>query len=101
MAGIVKHLVIGRTRFTFVIRHRWEKFEDKTEKIMNDISMWRKWELGFWFKRSQIVGSKNFKNPNEWKNNLVYEYMFGINLVITKLWFTFVRNGMHININEK
>jgi len=101
MAGIVKHLNIGKLQITFVLRHRWEKFEDKTEKIMNDITMWREWRLGIFFKRYEIVGKKNFNKPKEWKNNMVYEYMFGINLLVIKFWFTFVRNGMHINIDDK
>ena len=101
MAGIVKYLNIGRLQIRFVFRHRWEKFEDKTEKIMNDITMWREWELGFFFRRFQIVGKKNFHKPKEWGKNLVYEYMFGINLLICKFWFTFVRGGMHIKIDAQ
>ena len=100
MAGIVKKLNIGEVEITFVIRYRWEKNEDKTRKLMNDITMWRNWELGLWFKRIQIVGKKNFHKPSEWGNNLVNQYMFGINLLIWKLWITFVRKGMNIKIDE-
>lgn len=100
MAGFVRHLNIGELEITFVFRHRWEKFDNEGEKIINDMTMWREWELGFNYRRIQIVGKKNFHKPKEWSKNLVNEYLFGINLLICKFWFTFVRGGMNLNIEE-
>lgn len=100
MAGIVKYLNIGRLQITFVFRHRFEKKKDEND-IWDTLMTWREWELGFWFKRSQIVGRKNFHKPKEWKNNFVYSYMFGINLLWCKAWFTVCKGGMHIKIDEK
>jgi len=99
MAGIVKHLNIGKLQITFVFRHRYEKEDENS--LMNSFTIWREWELGFFYRRFQIVGKKNFHKPKEWGKNLVYEYMLGINLLICKFWFTFVRGGMHIKIDEK
>jgi hypothetical protein len=100
MAGIVKHLNIGKLQIRFVFRHRWEKFEDETEKKINDMTMWREWEFGLFYRRFHVVGSKNFNEPNEWEKNLVYKHMLGINLLICKIWFTFVYGGMHMKIDE-
>jgi len=94
---MVKYLNIGRLQFTFVFRHRYEKSE--RESGLSDI-MWWNWELGLFFKRYKIVGSKNFHKPNEWKNNLVYSYMFGINLLICKAWFTVNRGGMTLEVDD-
>jgi hypothetical protein len=99
MAGIVKHITIFKYEFTFVFRHRFEK-EDE-ESLLNSFTMWREWELGFFYRRFQIVGRKNFHKPAEWKNNHVYEYMLGINLLICKAWFTVQKGGMTLNIDDK
>lgn len=100
MAGFIRHLNICRLEITFVFRHRWEKFDVETDKIINDMTMWREWQLGLNFRRIQIVGKKNFHKPKEWKNNLVNEYIFGVDLLICKFWFTYVRGGMNLNIEQ-
>lgn len=92
----IGHINIRNTQFTFVFRHRWEKYENETEKIIQDMTMWREWELGFFYNRIQIVGKKNFNKPKEWKNNLVYEYMLGVNLLICKTWLTINSGGMSL-----
>lgn len=91
----VGHINIKGIEFTFVFRHRFEKKEDKYA----DWTMWREWELGLWFKRYQVVGCKNFHNPSKWKENHVYEYMFGINLLWCKAWFTVQKGAMVMNID--
>jgi len=100
MTAKIGHLKLFGYALTFVLRHRFEKkkevkipelddngefTEDLTEEQMDALwdSMyeWREWELGFWYKRYQVVGSRNFHKTNEWNNNLVYEHMLGINLL--------------------
>lgn len=90
---------IGKLKFTFVYRYRYEKYDDETKKILHSHTMWREWRIGFFFKRNMIVGMKNFNKPNEWGNNLVPEYMVGIDLLIWKMWFTVHKGGMIINLN--
>ncbi len=87
---------IGKIQFTFVFRHRFEKEDDNT--LLNKITMWGEWKLGIFFKRQQIVGRKNFHKPKEWDKNLVYEYMFGVNLLWCKAWFTVEKGGMSIKM---
>jgi hypothetical protein len=96
MAGIVKKLKVFGYYFTFVIRHRWEKYKDKSEKIMDEITMWRVYELGFWFRRYECVGKKNFHKSDLWKNHYVYEYMFGFNFIVAKTWITVQKGAMEL-----
>lgn len=98
MAGKVGHLKIFGYDFTFVFRHRFEKVKDENN-IFDRLMEWREWELGLWFKRYQVVGRKNFSNPNKWNDNLVYEYMIGINLLWCKAWFTVCKGAMNIDID--
>jgi len=89
---------IFKLEFTFVFRHRYEK-EDEN-KLLHSLTMWREWELGLFYKKNRIVGKKNFNKVKEWNNNLVNQYMLGINLLICKAWFTVHKGGMTLNINN-
>lgn len=100
MAGKVKEIKILGYDFVFVFRHRYEK-DDEGNKILYSFTMWNEWELGFFFKRMKVVGKKNFNRPKEWGNNLVYQYMLGVNLLWCKMWFTVSKGTMKINIDEK
>lgn len=95
----IGHINIGKTEFTFVFRHYWEKYENEVTGIIEKMTTWRELELGLFYRRIQIVGKKNFNKPKEWSKNLVYEYMLGINLILCKAWFTVNRGGMNLNIN--
>jgi len=90
---MIKRLKTGRFRFTFVFRHKW----DSRDELM-DSSEFRDYRIGLWFKINKIVGSKNFNNPKEWKNNLVNDYMIGVNLIICKAWITFNYGGKSFNV---
>lgn len=97
-------MVIGKFKineldFTFVFRHRFEK--DENNKLIDKFTMWREWELGLFYKRWKIVGKKDFNKPKKWKNNLIPEYMLGINLLLCKAWFTVSKGGMDLSVNEK
>ena len=85
--------------FAFVFRHRYEKKGD--DKLINKFTMWRDWRIGLFFKRNKVVGKRNFNQPKEWKNNLVREYVVGIDLLICKASFTVSKGTMKINIDEK
>lgn len=93
---MIKHTKIFGYNFTFVFRHRFEKEDDKSP--LDNFTMWREWQLGFFFRRFQIVGRKNFHKPKEWNKNLVYEYMFGVDLLWCKAWFTVQKGGMSIEM---
>ena len=90
---MVGRLKIGRIKFTFVFRHKWDS---KDEIRFN--SEFRYYQLGLWFKRNKIVGSKNFNKPKEWGNNLVNDYMIGVNLIICKVWVSFNIGGKSLNV---
>lgn len=98
MAGKVGYVKLLGYDFTFVFRHRFEKEDDDT--LMNKFTMWREWELGFWFRRFETVGRKNFSKPEEWKNNMVNKYMLGINLLWCKAWFTVDKGAMKLDIGK-
>jgi hypothetical protein len=85
--------------FTFVFRHRYEK-NDESLKLIDRFSIWKDWKLGFFFRRYKVVGRKNFNKPKEWNNNLVYEYMIGIDLLICKTWFTVSKGAMDSEIKD-
>jgi hypothetical protein len=91
---------IGKLEFTFVYRYRYEKYKDNSERLFKHHTMWREWQLGLFFRRNKIVGKKNFNKPKEWGNNLVTQYMVGIDLLIWKLWFTVHKGGMSFKLNE-
>ena len=99
MAGKIKKVKILGYDFVFVFRHRYEKEDDDT--LINSFTMWREWELGFFFKRNKMVGERKFSKPKEWHNNLVNSYMFGTNLLWCKTWFSVSKGTMKINIDEK
>lgn len=96
MAGKVGHINIFGYQFTFVFRHRFEKKDENNP--FDNMMTWREWELGFWFKRYQVVGKRNFHKPDQWDKNLVYEYMFGVELLWCKAWFTVQRGAMVLNM---
>jgi hypothetical protein len=88
MIGTLK---IGKTEFTFVFRHKWDNRDKKSYD-----SNFRDYRLGLWFKRNKMVGKKDFNKPKKWKNNLVNDYMIGVNLIVCKAWVSFNRGGMSI-----
>jgi hypothetical protein len=99
MAGKVGYLTIFKYDFTFVFRHRFEKVKDENN-VWDTLIEWREWELGFWFKRNKVVGRKTFNKPETWGDNLVNEYMFGINLLWCKAWFTVCKGAMNLDIDK-
>lgn len=88
---MVGNLRIGKIKFTFVFRHKWDNQDGFKYN-----SEFQDYRIGFWFKRSRIVGSKNFSKVKEWGNNLVNDYTIGVNLIICKMWISFNRGGMSL-----
>lgn len=86
---MIKRLNIKTLKITFVLRYRWEK----KKSIYTEMTIWREWELGMWFKKQKIVSCKDYKHPTRWNSNLVNSYMIGINLLWIKLWVEFNNNG--------
>lgn len=80
---MISKMKFGKLNINFIFRHRWD------EKIkLNGAwdGTFKKYELGIWFRRSDIVSSRNFGASNEWYKYLVGNYMFGINLLVCKFW---------------
>jgi len=97
---------IGRVKilgleFVFVGKYRYGKSKDETEYILEKHTDWRNWRIGLFFKRMKVVGNKNFSKPKKWGDNLIKQYMLGIDLLIVKGWFTVCRKGvMHLEIKD-
>jgi len=75
---------LGALRIRLVFRHRFEKYMD----LSDTHSMWGKWELGMWFKKSMCIGTKYTGKNMFSKNNLFPDYTVGVNLLWFKVWMT-------------
>jgi len=80
---MIKKIKIKGLNLKFVFRHKWENTEKLVDPFKNEL------RLGIWAKRYKVVGTKDFSDPNKWKNNLVNKYMIGIDLIICKFWVEF------------
>jgi len=89
----IKKFNIKNTRITLVWKYRYSKNQD--EDVSNFLD-WRDWRISLWFRKNKMVGKKNFKDPNEWKTNLVNDYMLGFDLLIFKGWINWSTGGMHL-----
>ena len=70
-------------RARLVLRHRWEKRTESYESFR----MKNNYELGLWLKTYKAVG--NAKGTLKFvfsDENSVRGYMFGLNLVVCKIW---------------
>lgn len=85
---MLKNLKITDINFVFVFRHKWD---NKDKKRYNQA--FSEYRLGFLFKKDLIVGKKDFNNPKEWGKNLVNNYVFGIELIICKIYIKFNKGG--------
>lgn len=95
--GIVR-FKIRKTKIVLVGKYRYSKKEK--EDHLSKFTEWRDWRIGFWYRKNKIVGAKNFKDPNKWGQNLVNDYMLGIDLLIIKGWVNWNTGGMELKINE-
>lgn len=89
---------IGKTKIVLVGKYRYS--EEQKKDLISRHTTWNKWSLGLWFKRSKVVGAKNFKNPKKWGQNLVNDYMLGIDLLIFQGWINWNRSAMVLKIDE-
>ena len=92
--SVIKNFKIGPARFTWVLRHRWEEDKGLTNYIVWD--MRKRYKLGFWFERSEVVGPvRKGKTKDEIVNNTftqsnhVNRYIIGANLIVCKTWIAF------------
>jgi hypothetical protein len=90
---MIKKVKISNLSMTFVLRHRWEKDKGLTNYMVWD--MRKRFKLGIWCERQKAVGPvRKGKNRNETvgntfnDNNLVNQYMIGLNLIVCKTWIT-------------
>ena len=88
----VGRLKIRNLNLILVFRHKWERHGDAL-KDFKQYSMFRKWELGFWFEKTRMLGVKGFMKPN---HHMVGMYILGINLLICKAWVEWDINGLHL-----
>jgi hypothetical protein len=87
---MVKSFSLYNINISLVFRHKW----DKRSKDLDDRTFKGKWNLGLFFRRSKIVGKKDFSNPKKWSSNLVNDYMIGFNLLVISGWIEFNKGGM-------
>ncbi len=90
----VKNFKIGPVRFTWVLRHRWEKDKGLTNYIVWD--MRKRYKLGLWYERNKVVGSvRKGKDKDQTvsktftQSNHVNRYTIGANLIVCKTWISF------------
>lgn len=89
---MTKNFKVKKCNLCFVLRHRFEKIDGINRTFM-------RWQICLWFNKSKIVGSNNFSDHREWRNNHVNSYMLGIELLFFKTWFTIDFGGMHLSID--
>jgi len=90
---------IGKVKFTFVFRHKFEKPEDAVGKFRAR-RYFNEWKVGLWYRRTKMVGEKEFKTPSKWTNNLVPSYTIGCHLLLCKFWVEWNKGGMCIEIDK-
>lgn len=90
---------IRRTKIVLVGKYRYSK-KQKAD-YLSQFTTWNKWKLGVWFRKNKIVGAKNFKDPNKWGQNLVNDYMLGIDILIFQGWINWNRGGMALKIQNE
>ena len=93
---MLSRIQIGKCTLTGVLRYRWES---RTNDL-RDYGMWKEWSLSIWFKTYKAVGRKNFKQVDKWGSNLKTCYMFGVDLLIVKLWVDIDFGAMHLGIKK-
>ena len=91
---MIGRLKIGKLSIVGVIRYRWEKKENP----LDNYTMWRDWKIAIWFKKSKAVGSKNFKNPSKWSENLRNTYMIGFDFLFVMMWIDVDYGAMHLGV---
>jgi len=99
---MIKKTKIGSLRATWVLRHRWEAGA-KDGILGNNYEAYKlrtELKLGIWAKRYKVVGSVKRKNDGSGDvsktfstDNLVNNYMIGLDLIICKAWVDFTFNA--------
>lgn len=79
---MIKQFKIGDLNIGFVLRHKYEK---ENRLIMK--SEFRNNELGIWFSKTKAISTKyEGKEMFTKKDNLANSYMFGLKLIVLKMW---------------
>lgn len=87
---MIRKINIRGLNITFVFRHKWDKISKDTAYNIE----FKNYELGLWFRLNRMVGRKNFRNTDQWKNNMVNLYKIGVNLLVAKCWIEIHYKGM-------
>ena len=92
--SIIKKFKIGPARFTWVLRHRWEKDKGPTNYTVWE--MRKRYKLGLWYEKSKVVGPvRKGKHKDETvkntfiQSNHVNNYTIGLDLIVCKTWISF------------
>ena len=94
---MVKKITISGWEFTFVFRHRWEDESDMINKYE-----WNTWRLGIWFKKYRVIKKpKHNESILGQKAILSNQYMFGINLLVCKFWFTICYRALILKLKDE
>ena len=85
-------------RIEFVLRHRFEKNLDFTDKYL----YWKDYKLGVWFKRYKTVSKpKNGPAVIGKDGTLSNNYMLGIDFIFCKFWIDICYRPLILNLDEK
>lgn len=96
---MIEKFKLGNLNIKFVVRHYWDsKRKDKMQRLTD--FTFKFFRIGFFFKKSKLVGRKDYKNPNKWHENLVNSYMVGLNLIILSIWVEFNLGALTISLKE-
>lgn len=94
---MIKKITIFGWEFTFVLRHRWEKDMRLTDKMD-----WATCGLGIWFNKHKVIHKpKHSEAIIGQKAKLRNQYMFGINLLVCKFWFTICYRPLILKLNDE
>lgn len=85
-------------RIEFVLRHRFEKNLDFTDKYL----YWKDYKLGIWLKRYKTVSKpKNGPAVIGKDGTLSNNYMLGIDFIFCKFWIDICYRPLILNFYEK
>lgn len=87
---MVKHLTIKNWNISFVFRHKFEKDRGcKQRKCMK-----KEYSLGVYYRRHQTLEKTDCKSAEEWRNNFVSVYVFGVDLILCKMYMSIRKDNL-------
>lgn len=95
---MVKKITIFGWELTFVFRHRWEDESDMIDRRYE----WNTWGLGVWYKKYRVIHKPRHSEAIIGKRaTLRNQYMFGVNLLVCKFWFTICYRPLILKLKDE